>query len=246
MKKYLLGVLLLILLLNNLFGEIKNGYEKDIPGLKRSLQSLRALLEGGEHLTASSKKRIREKINFLINHLTYYELTNRLLAQFRTIAPDLYYELDTIEDSSGNGIDIYVKFIPGDEPKALLSGIAAFESAGDDLTTCRSEYGERSVSVKVCVLSRALWILAHEFGHVKYLVPNLRSYVQYYKKRYRRGQSDLRLGHLPGDPSGKMAMAFEDRFRESYFRHLKAQSAPLSPMALVNPIKRNLLLDMND
>ncbi|MEX2231353.1 MAG: hypothetical protein WD824_04295 [Cyclobacteriaceae bacterium] len=247
MKNYLLVAALLILILNNLFAEIKNGYEKDIAGAKVSLQGLRYLLDNCPELTSADRGKIKEKVNAIVNFLVYHEITDTLLNQFRRIAPELYNEMDTLKDNQGRVIDVYVKFIPKEQAQLQAAGMATFKQAENDLNSCDSEYGKNSVSVKVWILHKALRVLSHEFGHVQYSIPNLRSYAEFYEKKYKMGLADPILGHRHDDPSGKHALLFEERFRDYYMRYLKGDSESIvSPLVLINPIKRNVLQHMNN
>lgn len=245
MKRYLLIAALLMLILNNLFGEVKNGYEKDVFGLKVSLQSLRDILFNNQHLSAAEKRNIKARIESTINYLACYEITDRLLKQFREISPDLYNEMDTLKDFKGRIIDVYVKFITKKDVPFQSLGTASFNQDVDDLNSCNSEYGAGSVSVRILMMNKGLSILSHEFGHLKYMVPNLKSYAKFYQRKYDSGPLDPMLGHHPGDPSGKVAAMFERRFRKSYFRYLKQDlDVVRSPLALINPIKRNIMQDL--
>lgn len=247
MKKYLLVATFIILFLSNLFGGVRNGYEKDVANFRSSLQSLRNILVNTQDLSSAQKRKIKEKIKMLVDHMVYYEITDTLLKQFRKISPDLYNEIDSLKDSKGRIIDVYVKFIPIKEARVQAVGIASFTQAQNDLTSCNSEYGMGTISVEIWILSGALSALSHEFGHIKYLVPNLMSYVEFYKKEYGNGLSEPVLGHDWADPSGKAALKFEERFRESYVRYLKLDYKPvISPLVLINPIRKNLLQDLND
>jgi hypothetical protein len=246
MKIYFLVCISLIVFLSNLFGEVKNGYEKDYVALKMSMQSLQDILRG-EGLSAVQRKDIKDRIKLLIDYMAYYQITDTLLRQFRAISPELYNEMDTLKDSRGRIIDVYVKFAPKDEARYQAAGLASFQHALNDSKTCVSEYGVHSVSVRIWIVNKALWVLSHEFGHLKYVVPNLESYVQFYRKKYRKGPSDSVLGHLPDDPSGKMALAFEHRFGQSYGRYLRrASESVASPLVLINPIRRNILQNLNN
>ena len=241
MKNCVLVILLLILLLNKLFGEVKNGYEKEVANVRASIQSLNKILLNDKHLSTAHKRKIKVKLRSLINYLAYCEITETLLKQFSAIAPDLYNEINMLEDCKGRIVDVYVKFIPQDEAEVQAAGMASFAQSGNDLNSCHSEYGVRSVSVKIWILNNALCVLSHEFGHIRYLVPNLKSYVEFYKNKYPRGLSEPNVGHRSDDPSGKIANEFEQRFRRSYLNYIKLDFTPFrSPMALINPIKRNL------
>lgn len=245
MKRYLLVAALLMLILNNLFGEVKNGYEKNVIGLKFSLQSLKHILLNNPHLSAAEKRNIKAKIESTIDYLACYEITDRLLKQFREISPDLYNEMDTLKDSEGRIVDVYVKFLTKKDVWSESLGTASFNQDANDLSSCNSEYGAGSVSVRIRVMNKGLCVLSHEFGHLKYMVPNLKSYSKFYQRKYGNGPLDPTVGHRPGDPSGKVAAMFERRFRKSYYRYLKQDfEAVASPLALINPIKRNIMQNL--
>lgn len=242
MKSYLLVALLVIIALNTLFGEVKNGYEKDVVAFKSSLESLKDFLYTHQHLGTAQKRKTKEQIRSLVNFIVYHQITDSLLKQFRAIAPDLYHQINTLKDSKGRVIDVYVKFIPKDQLMFQAAGTASFSQSADDPDMCNSAYGERSVAVDVWIFNKALSVLSHEFGHLTYAVPNLRSYVKFYKKQYGDSFQDVMPGHRVNDPSGKAASMFEDRFRKSYAKYLKGDVDPfISPLVLINPIKRNLL-----
>jgi len=247
MKRYLLVATLITLFLTNLSGAVRNGYEKDAANFRVSIQSLKNILLNDQHLSHAERRKIKERIRVLVNHMVYYEITDTLLRQFRTISPDLYNEIDSLKDSKGRIIDVYVKFIPKEQARVQAAGMASFTQAQDDLNSCNSEYGAGTISVKIWILSKALWALSHEFGHIKYLVPNLISYVEFYRKEYRHGLSEPVLGHEWDDPSGKVALMFEERFREGYFRYLKLDYKPvISPLLLISPIRKNFLQNLAD
>lgn len=241
MKGYLLVASLLMLFLTNLFGEVKNGYEKSIPGLMLSLKGLR-LLHSNPGLSRIERRDIEKRIRLVIHHMAYYEITDRLLKQFRLIAPDLYDEMDTLIDARGRVVDIYVKYIPRSQTPFRALGISSLAPAPDDANSCISEYGERSVSITISVLNIGLRVLAHEFGHVAHVIPNMKSYAEFFRLRYRNKSLDLVFGHGFRDLSGKSAFLFERRFRRSHGQYLRRESTSFkSFVAEVKPIKRNLL-----
>ena len=239
MKNYLLVIGILLLTLGDLFGEIKNGYEKDIAGIRMSLRSLKAMLSVTQDLTGMERRKINESVKSLINHLVYKDVTDDLLNQFRLIAPDLYNAIDTLKDGRGREVDVYVKFFPKESSSS--PAFVALMSAKGDLNRCDSEYGAGSVSVKIWFKSNALLVLAHEFGHVQYIVPHLAAYLEFYKRTYRQILPDVSLGHLWGDPSGKNASAFERRFCQyrTHFRKLD-NYAIASPWKLIAPARRRV------
>lgn len=244
MKSYLLVVLLIILFLNSLFAEIRNGYESKIVGFRISLLRLEKIL-AEDNLSATQRRKIKQKIKSLVDFMVYHEVTHVLLKQFKAIAPELYNEIDTLKDASGRSVDVYVKLISKSEAELQSMGMATFQQAANDSRLSASEYGEGSVSINIWIWHRALHVLSHEFGHIKYVVPNLASYVKFYRRHYPNMTRDTSLGHTSSDPSGKSAYEFEERFEKKYFLYLKGDSPRVaSPMVLINPIRKNLLLQM--
>jgi len=83
-----------------------------------------------------------------------------------------------------------------------------------------SEFGERTVSIKISVSSRSLFYLAHELGHAKYQVQNLAAYASYCEKQYlRAGEYPRYIGHAVGDLSGIMACRYERIFKELHHQY---------------------------
>ena len=177
----------------------------------------------------------------MINNISYYELTENLLNQFKIIAPCLYNEIDTIKDIKGRTVNVFVKFIPTDATEVKAWGTTYMNQVENDRHAYLSEYGELAVSVKIWIVRNALLVLAHELGHVKYQVPHLANYFEYYKKNYfsiMNYSNDI--GHNPTDPSGKSAYQYEKLFRKEYAYFLKANEKIQNPIALVERIKKNL------
>lgn len=129
---------------------------------------------------------------------------------------------------------MYVKFIPRNN---RIDGTIASRSIGemdDDEHSTVSEYGLHTVSIHVWVVKHSLVILAHEFGHVSYQVPNLASYFKFFRNGYPdRYIRDQYHGHKPGDPSGQKAIGFEKQFRrEAYFFSQRNRSKRGDPVAI--------------
>ena len=242
MKISLVVVGLVIFVLNNLFGEVRNGYEKEIVGFRQSLQSLKEMLQTNQALRPSERRRIKGNIKSLVNLIAYHEITDSLLKQFKTISPDLYNVMNTLEDCNGRPVDVYVKFVPKDQLRFHAAGAALLTPSINDPDRCSSRHGDGTVLVEVLIFNKALAVLAHEFGHLYHVVPNLRNYVRFYQREYENEGVNVMLGHRANDPSGKLASAFEVAFRKSYATYLKGNVVPaMAPLALINPIRRNLL-----
>jgi hypothetical protein len=163
------------------------------------------------------------------------------LTDFQSIAPELYEEVSEVKDAKGATVDVYVKFIPKAQAKVQAAGTTVLGQSEDDADVYLSEYGKGTVSVKIWVIDKALWVLAHEFGHVKYQVANLKSYIEFHKNNYLGRSSDPnRVGHNPNDPSGKSALAFEKRFREHLTADNRNSHSSESPVLLLEAIRKHV------
>jgi hypothetical protein len=176
-----------------------------------------------------------------VNHISYYELTENLLSQYQIIAPRLFSEIDTITDRLGRRVDVYVKFVPLDATEVKAWGITQVSQMENDKDAYVSEYGPFTVSIKIWIVSRALLVLSHEFGHVKYQVPNLASYLEFHKMHYRESRTLTFIGHSPNDPSGQCANQFGHIFKKTYANFLKkGNQRTESPAVLLTRIKKSL------
>ena len=220
--------------------EIRNGYEKDILILKESLKNLTEILIGDKDLTGIQRKQIESSVEALVNHISFYDLTENLLNQFKIISPRLYAEIDTISDRKGRPVHVYVKFVPVDATKVKAWGITYLNQVKNDKDAYLSEYGELTVSIKIWIVPKALQVLSHELGHVKYQIPNLASYIEFYKKCY-KGELSNYIGHSPQDPSGKTAVQAEKFFKKEYVYFIKNTSEKIqSPVILLTKIRKSM------
>lgn len=127
----------------------------------------------------------------------------------------MFAQIDTIEDRKGRRVDVYVRFIPRNRSLNGTIATTNLSQMEDDAHASVSEYGPHTVSIQIAVVKHSLAILAHELGHVSYQVPNLASYIQFFRRTYsdRYIQAEY-LGHKPNDPSGQKAVVFEKQFRK--------------------------------
>ena len=239
-RNYCLHILMFILTCHAVFGEIKNGYAKNISGTKQSLAILRASLLDDGNMTPGARRKIQSTIATLVDHVAYYDLTEGLLIQFKTIAPELYAQIDTISDRLGRPVDVYIKFVPVDATSVKAWGLTYMDQSSDDKDAYQSEYGKFTVSVKVWIVRRALLVLAHELGHIKYQVPNLASYFEFHKKHYTNMPARTSMGHNIDDPSGKWATQFGKMFQKKYADFLKISMEKVqNPLDVLVRLKKN-------
>jgi len=247
MKTYCLFMTVFMLTWNCLFGEIKNGYGSEIKGIRESLKSLNTCLTEDPDLSLFQKAVIRDKIKKLVDYITYFELTEELLEQFRTIAPEMYNEIETIRDSVGHNVTVYVKFVPEKEMQRGAAGTTNLAHLENDKNVYHSEYGPNTVSVKIASVNKSLLLLAHEFGHVNYQVPNLASYIEFYSMHYQNDTfKSSYIGHNSNDPSGQKALEYESLFREQFLNLLKTSAVKVeNPLALLQEIRKTVGQERN-
>ena len=244
MKKYCIIITVSFLMLNTAWAKLRNGYEKDIHYVREQLKNYNDILNANNNLRASGKRNIKTRIKDFVMYQSYYELTEELLKQFKHISPDLYNRIDSIKDAKGRPTDVYVKFIPREEAVVMAGGITYMAQSGEDKDACFSEYGKHSVSIRIWIFRPALFALSHELGHVNYQVPNLETYIEYYKRMYRPFSTESNhLGHAFNDQSGKTATAFEKEFKKDYVNYLKLRADDTrleSPLVLINEIRAKI------
>jgi hypothetical protein len=242
MKKYCLLFTVFIITISIAFGEIKNGYEKEILQTREALKTYSDLLHTSNNLTPYQRRKIGHRIDSLISNISHYELTANLLEQFKIISPDLYTEVDTLKDSRGRNVKVYVKFIPMPDTKTELWGATCMSPLTNDKEAYASEYGKSTVSIKIRIACNSLVVLAHELGHVKYQVPHFAAYMKYYRENYTLYMDPPHtLGHNPNDLSGKSATQYVKRFHKEYISFLRMRKERLqSPLILIDRIKKNL------
>lgn len=217
-----------------LLGKIRNGYEMDIPGMISSIKGLHTILEDESILTHAQHHKVKDRLKKLIDHVSYYRLTDELLQQFRRLSPDTYAEMDNIQDKRGRAVDVYIKFIPRRWANVPLSGVTFFMRSSKDEDAHHSEYGENSISIEVCTGPNSLLLLYHELGHAKYIVPNLASYARTYFRKYEETLENLYYsGHGMGDRSGEMAKKFEKKYLHDQSIHKKNYGTKQEPVLAI-------------
>ena len=111
-KSYVLFMAVYLFALQSLMGEIKNGYASEIEGMHESLNALNTLLRDDKNLSLFQRATMKAKINKLVEYISYFELTETLLHQFKDIAPGMFDEIDALKDNGGHPVTVFVRFVP--------------------------------------------------------------------------------------------------------------------------------------
>jgi hypothetical protein len=238
-KKYPVLLVMYFLTFNVLFAEIKNGYGPDMKGVRESLKGLQKLLTDDSQLSLLQKIEIKAKVDKLMQYIIYFELTEQLLDQFRAISPRLYDEIDTIKNRAGQSVDVYVRFVAERNMPLNTAGTTNLGCLETNSDIYQSEYGPNTVSVKIASLPRSILLLAHEFGHVKYQVPNLSTYMIFYSANYQNGTfKSSYIGHHSSDLGGRQAIEYENLCQADVLQYLKRNTRVEKPLALIHKIQR--------
>jgi len=159
------------------------------------------------------------------------ERTDEILTDLKNTDEQLYNQINSLKDKKGNIVDVYLKSDDNQGYNDGNYGMSQVKSSIDDDDKPSSMYDGFSNgrgTVTVIVNSRkygaedAVVLTAHEFGHLKYNVPNLVSYQIYWKENYREGER-FGHGHKRRDPSGKAADQTLNRFIPLYTKYKKSK-----------------------
>ena len=97
------------------FAEIKNGYKQDINKAEQTLKNLKIVLDDvieNEDLYTPVKTRyilVKGELNFL---LKFFSITEELIHNLQIIHPELFDEINYIQDYHGNETDVYIRVQP--------------------------------------------------------------------------------------------------------------------------------------
>lgn len=235
MKTYVLSAIVCCLSLTFSAAKIINGYDENIESALASLEHLNRLPQEKSVLTRI--ERVREFI-------LYHGLTKILLERFRLISAELYQQIDTICDYHGRRVDVHVKFVSASSIQAgTIANTNINQQTGDEHGYF-SRYGPNTVAVEIIVVKQSLRVLAHEFGHISYQVPNLSSYIRFFKRNYTDVHMRANyLGHKPNDPSGQRAQLFEQLFRKHLIKfEMSDGNKVMNPLDLREQLRADLAL----
>jgi len=210
---------------------IFNGYLIEKQKLEKQLEYQALLLNDAE--TEKSRKQIEKNLKHL--HKEYesvvrkFEDTEALISTVKQIDSELYEAVSTVTNAEGTLTHVYVRCV-GRLEKEFANYVnyyfnaKAYTSASpakENEHVCRSLYGVNSIAISVAKGESEIIALAHEFAHVLYVVPNLKTYTAFIDK-ITNGLTAKRFGrgHHPCDPSRHFMETIENRFKEKYVNYL--------------------------
>lgn len=216
---------------------IKNGYT-DIAGAVQSLRKIEKLLREDSSLTFEQRSSMKGTRKRLRDYITYGEMTRQMLSTFQLISPGLFASVDSVRDRMCLPVDVYVQLVPENAMPPGVFGATNLEQDLSDANVYRSEFGVRTISIRIAAANQSLRLLAHEFGHARYQAEHLAQYMIFFKRHNPQNRPVRKSrGHSDQDPSGKSARIFEQRFENDLQQFLKTgHPRPVSHLALLHHI----------
>jgi hypothetical protein len=95
-RNYCLYILMFVHTGHAVVDKIKNCYKKNVLATKEGLEILRIIFLAGRNITPAQQQKIQSTIVAFVNNLSYGNPPDRLLTQFKTIAPDLFTKIDAV------------------------------------------------------------------------------------------------------------------------------------------------------
>ena len=170
-------------------------------------------------LTKKKRKQLEKQIFDLSTRervcLTFFTKTEKLVGNLWEILPELYNKIDTIVDELEKKKDVYIKVVERTSLPHGASGVTNVDCSSNSNHIYTSEYGQKTVSVRIADKRQVLLYLVHELGHVLYLVPNLKSYLDFYSKNYTDeylAKHGYNSGHKTNDPSHQAVIILLKKF----------------------------------
>lgn len=209
--------------------KIKNGYGRRIEAARSALRTIKLRLADAEALSGNERQILERDMQGFISYVACYELTEEIIARLKKISPSIFWDVENITDRKGRPTDVYIKLVPDHLTTVNLKAASFVKQAKDDADASCSEHGPFTVAIEVCIRENSLFLLCHELGHIKYIIPNLEAYNIFYRKAY--GQAKYSnipyIGHNHRDNSGLIARKFEKIYREDMVSYKKSLGGEL-------------------
>lgn len=231
MKNLIIALIIVLSAQFSAKSNVINGYLRDKLILEKDIQKSLALLN--EVSRQKDSLQIEKKLKKLRKEYakinTKYAETEKLIQDIRTIDPELYEKVSTLTNAEGTMTHVYVRYTnrTSKEIRYLFEGqfkAFGYTSVMQDKKNekvCVSYFGANTINVIVCKGCDEKFVLAHEFGHALYIVPNLKEYVSFSKDPNSLSNADSHTGHSAYDPTNDMVKSVEDSFTLKYKDYLK-------------------------
>ena len=155
--------------------------------------------------------------------------TEQLISEIKSIDPELFEKVSIVANSEGTLTHVYVRYVDRTSKQFIHLKENYFNDFGytsvgqwkKNENVCESFYGTNTICVTIVKGSYPSKVLAHEFGHVLYIVPKLKSYINFFNNHSGYINNKYSKGHSPYDPSYKFVKSIERSFLIKYINYLK-------------------------
>jgi hypothetical protein len=205
------------------YGHVVNGFLPKKMELERKIDQLIKLTQQGyDQDFKKLHAQIRNLEREYKRNLAAYQETENLILEVKEIDPALFDRVSEVTNAEGGITDVFVKYVGegAEEVTDLLwdnNKAVAYTTAGKikgKENICWSTFGMNTLSIVIVKGCDAPIALAHEFGHILYLVPNFNSYTNFFKSL--TDTNSFEMGHNPYDPSYQVIKAVENEFKDKY------------------------------
>lgn len=197
--------------------EIRNGFVPELKRCQSALNFLDAELSDPQINEKRKKDFLRLKRQFTLQQgsaLKLFQRTEEIIHDLWDISPGIMSQVDNLRDANGVITHVYVVVDFHLGSRDGIRGVTNLGFSKNDDNTYASRFGDHSVEVRVNGGPNAIVLLAHELGHVIYQVPNLKSYVKFYRGHYNNKPGAK--GHHADDPSHHSVLQVMNRFYRDY------------------------------
>jgi hypothetical protein len=230
-KKYTIALIVLLCCHLSASSNIINGYlreklifEKEI---KKSAELLKEVIKHKDSIQIEKKlKKLRREYASIC--LKYLE-TEKLISEISIIDPVLYDTVSKVTNAEGTLTHVYVRYTNPNSKEIKYLTEQQFKASGytcvlqdkNNEHVCSSFFGTNTISIVICKGCDEKLVLAHEFGHVLYIVPNLKEYIDFSENPNGFISAKSHTGHSSFDPSNPMVNSVEKRFKNKYRGYLE-------------------------
>ena len=227
MNCYLLTVALFLCPFLTANADILNGFAQKKMLLENKIKHYQNLIQ-----EASDIKQIKQLTKELKKMKKHHALVSRkfsetadLLTEVQEIDPELYQKVSGITNAEGTLTQVVVQYVSrvDDEYTMYVNGhykadaYTSVRSCRENENICESRFGTNTITITVGYGCDEKKALGHEFAHVLYIVPNLSSYMDYWKR-----SEDFCSGHHIDDPSFDFLEKTEEDFFQKHHKFMKS------------------------
>jgi hypothetical protein len=226
MKNLILALVIILCAQSSAISNIVNGYLRDKQLLENEIRKSLvnyndATCRKDSILIEKKLKKIRKEYAGICKK---YSETEQLIQDIQAIDPELFEAVSNVTNADGTITHVYVRYTQRTSKEICYLFEGQFKAFGytsvmqdkKNENVCTSYFGANTINVVVCKGCDDEFVLAHEFGHVLYIVPNLVDYVRFTEEQDKFSNAISHTGHNAFDPSNEIVKSVVDSFSVKY------------------------------